>query len=266
MIVIIIGVMYIYCYCQNNLLQITKYNIINEKIPVEFDGFKIVHISDYHSASNKRLNNALINTIKEEHPDIIVVTGDMIGHRRLKLDKSLEFINKLSEITKVYYISGNHETDIENYDEYLNAINKEVVILDNKKTYIEKNNERIYISGLKDPEFYDDNMKKFDDYIKSLNIDQNTFNILLSHRPELFNYYVENGIDLVFSGHAHGGQWIFPFTDGLYAPHQGILPKLTRGLHEKENTSLIISRGVGNVFPIRINNRPELIITTLKNT
>ena len=91
------------------------------------------------------------------------------------------------------------------------------------------------------------------------------FKILLSHRPELFDTYSESDVDLVFSGHAHGGQFRIPFIGGVVAPEQGLFPKLTAGIHTKNDTSMIISRGLGNsIIPVRIFNRPELIVVTLR--
>ena len=91
------------------------------------------------------------------------------------------------------------------------------------------------------------------------------FTVLLSHRPELFDVYVDTGIDLVFSGHAHGGQFRLPFIGGLFAPNQGFIPKYDAGRFDKENTTMIVSRGVGNsIIPLRINNPPELVVVELK--
>ena len=87
----------------------------------------------------------------------------------------------------------------------------------------------------------------------------------LSPRPELFRTYVENNIDLVLTGHAHGGQIRIPFIGGVVAPNQGLFPKYTSGLFTENNTNMIISRGIGNsIIPFRINNRPELVVITLK--
>jgi predicted MPP superfamily phosphohydrolase len=91
------------------------------------------------------------------------------------------------------------------------------------------------------------------------------FNILLSHRPELFSVYREMQLDLVFSGHAHGGQIRLPFIGGLIAPNQGFFPQFTQGVHTDHTTAMVVSRGLGNsVFPLRVFNRPELVVVTLK--
>ena len=92
------------------------------------------------------------------------------------------------------------------------------------------------------------------------------FKILLSHRPELLDLYSAQAVDVVFSGHAHGGQFRLPFIGGLGAPNQGFFPKLTSGRHDKDETTLYISRGLGNsIIPIRLFNRPELIVVTFQS-
>jgi predicted MPP superfamily phosphohydrolase len=88
---------------------------------------------------------------------------------------------------------------------------------------------------------------------------------MLSHRPEVFNIYVEEKIDIVFSGHAHGGQIRIPGIGGVIAPGQGWFPEMTEGVFQKENTQLVLSRGLGNSeFPLRVFNLPELVVVTLE--
>jgi predicted MPP superfamily phosphohydrolase len=93
------------------------------------------------------------------------------------------------------------------------------------------------------------------------------FAILLSHRPEYFWRYAESGIDLTLSGHAHGGQFRLPLIGGLYAPGQGVFPEYDSGVYTYGHTHMIVSRGIGqSSFPLRFNNRPELVIITLDST
>ena len=94
--------------------------------------------------------------------------------------------------------------------------------------------------------------------------EEDGYTILLSHRPELFEVYAENNIDLIFSGHAHGGQFRIPFVGGLIAPNQGLFPKYDAGIYEEGNTTMVVSRGIGNsIVPFRINNRPEIVLVEL---
>lgn len=95
--------------------------------------------------------------------------------------------------------------------------------------------------------------------------DEETFQVLLSHRPELLSLYSKYGIDLVFSGHAHGGQVRIQFIGGLIAPNQGLLPTYTSGEHIANDTTMIVNRGLGNsLFPLRVFNRPEIVVVTLR--
>ena len=145
-----------------------------------------------------------------------------------------------------------------------------VVILEDARTEISLGGETITLIGVNDPSFRTndlsgDSVTVMDAKLTQLHGDDNEFTILLSHRPELFDTYVKNNIDLVLSGHAHGGQLRLPFIGGLVAPHQGMFPEYDAGLYTEENTNMIVSRGVGNsIFPFRINNRPEVILIELQ--
>ena len=100
--------------------------------------------------------------------------------------------------------------------------------------------------------------------LNSLIDDNNNYMILLSHRPELFETYVCCGVDLVLSGHTHGGQFRLPFIEGLVAPNQGLFPKYDSGLYTDRITNMVVSRGLGNsIIPFRFNNRPEVVLVEL---
>ena len=128
--------------------------------------------------------------------------------------------------------------------------------------------EDIYIYGLKDPAFYHKSLRYsiFEEELDKMkkSMDYEKFGILLSHRPDKIDIYSRNKVDLVFSGHAHGGQ-IRLFGNGILSPAEGFFPKYTSGMHVKENTTVIISRGLGRtIFTFRLFNRPEVVITSLK--
>ena len=128
---------------------------------------------------------------------------------------------------------------------------------------------KISLIGLEDPDTVDrdESVQTFilDEALEPFAEDE-SYKILLSHRPEQFEVYVKHKVDLVLSGHAHGGQVRIPFAGGLVAPNQGFFPKYDSGLYVNGSTNMIVSRGLGNsIIPIRINNRPELVIITLEN-
>lgn len=257
-------------YWGNTAIQTTKININNEKIPESFDGFTIVQVSDLHNAEFGNNQSRLLNAIKAVSPDFIAVTGDLIDSNHTDVAKAMEFINGAIEIAPVYYVTGNHEARSDQYAKLKQQmLEAGVIMLEDEGTTIKREGASIRLFGLNDPNFTatDDAYESaamVDTKLKAMLSKNNEYTILLSHRPELFDIYAENSIDLVLSGHAHGGQVRLPFIGGLVAPNQGFFPKYSEGVHEKEQTKMIVSRGLGNsIIPVRINNRPELVVITL---
>ena len=272
-ILIVVGIVLIgvYLYYENTRLQTTKHIITNSKIPKGFDGYKIAHISDFHNTKSEKLTNSLINEIQKSSPNVIVITGDTIDSRRTRIDIAFNFIKQLVKITDVYYVPGNHESRIVEYEAFKESLlSIGVNLLENDTVILTENGENINLLGIKDPAFYYDQQVDDKEIVKEeleiIKYNKEPYTILLSHRPEVFDTYVMQDIDLVFTGHAHGGQIRIPLIGGVIAPVQGFFPKFSEGIHNKNNTTMIISRGIGNsLFPFRVNNRPELLIVELKN-
>lgn len=253
----------------NKALEINTYHIESEEISESFDSFTIAQVSDLHNTEIGKNNEKLVSKLKSTDPDIIVVTGDLIDSRNTDVDIAVEFMKKALEIAPCYYVNGNHEARVINEYEILKSqlLSLGVTILDNDIIEIEKNSEKINLAGINDPVFYADIVRPnlTETTIRNVKGNSEYFTVLLSHRPELFDVYVENDIDLVFSGHAHGGQFRLPLIGGLYAPNQGAFPKYDSGLFRENDTNMIVSRGIGNsLFPFRFNNRPEIIVAILK--
>lgn len=268
-IALIISAITLFCIWQNNAIVITPINYTNTKIPQAFEGYTIVHISDLHNKAFGNNQEHILKKIQDVSPHIIVITGDLIDRRKYNLDIAMVFINGAMEIAPVYYVSGNHEAwsgDYENIRQRLQSAG--VQILDNHKVELVKDGGMIEILGLSDPDFltsnYTDGTNTSNLKEKLLDMsDDSTFQILLSHRPELFDFYVNENIDLIFTGHAHGGQVRLPFVGGLVAPDQGLFPKYTNGAYRNKDSTLIVSRGLGNsIIPVRIFNRPEIVVVT----
>ena len=264
----------------NTALELNRYQVSSSRLPKAFDGFKIVQISDLHNTQIGDNNETLIQMIKDANPDIIAITGDMIDSRRTDVKVALDFAEEAVKIAPCYYVNGNHELRVSEYEELREGLNTiGVKILENDKTEITKNGEKISLLGLSDPSFeasvlmveedevaeiYLDKMTAV--YLDKLTLADNNFKILLSHRPELFEEYYEAGIDLALSGHAHGGQIRLPLVGGIIAPHQGLFPEYDGGLYIKEDTHMVVSRGIGNsLFPLRFNNRPEVVLIELQS-
>ena len=261
----------IWLYWSNVALKVDEYEITNGQIPEAFSGFRIVQISDLHNAEFGEGNEGLLSLLAQTAPDIIVITGDLIDSRHTDVEIALDFCESAIEFAPVYYVTGNHEARIPEYEELkIGLIDAGVIVLENEKMELTREGERITLIGLRDPSFqteylFGDEASVTQYALGELQNASDGFTILLSHRPESFDIYVDAGVDLVFSGHAHGGQFRLPFIGGLVAPNQGFFPEYDAGLFSKENTTMIVSRGVGNsIIPIRFNNRPEIIVAVLR--
>lgn len=256
----------------NTKIKVSMYDIEDEKIPVSFEDYTIVQVSDLHNATFGKKQETLLGAIEQEKPDMVVITGDLIDSSSTDVENAMEFVEGAVKLAPVYYVTGNHEAAIDKYLELEKQLELAgVTILRNASVEIECEDYSIQLLGVDDPNFTKtDEMFDMSTGIMKNNLEEmditDEYTILLSHRPELINIYSEYSIDLVLSGHAHGGQVIIPFIGGLVAPNQGFFPEYTEGIHEINNTKMIISRGLGNsIIPIRVNNLPELVVIKLHN-
>lgn len=267
---VLLAVFVIWTAWENQALMVNTYRIDSSNLPEAFDGFRIAQISDLHNCQMGKNNGKLISMLQAEEPDIIVITGDMIDSRQTDVDIALHLAGELVQIAPCYYVSGNHEARVSEYDSLkAGLIELGVTVLENAKVTIELSGAKITLAGVADPSFKTDYLQGDDVTVMSsilteLLAEEDGYTILLSHRPELFEVYAEHNVDLVFSGHAHGGQFRIPFIGGLIAPNQGMFPKYDAGIYEEENTTMVVSRGIGNsIVPFRINNRPEIVLVEL---
>ncbi len=262
--IILIGLFAFFSW-QNNSITVNKITFTSEKVPEAFDGYRILHISDLHNKNFGNNQKNLLSKIKQLEPNIIVITGDLIDSNNPDIEIAMDFIKGAIDIAPVCFVSGNHENWSGLYDSLKSQMEEEgVKVLDNQRAEISKGDSSIDIIGLPDYSFVQEHGDNARNLLDSLIESDDRLTILLSHRPELFDVYSSAGVDLAFTGHAHGGQFRLPFVGGLIAPDQGFLPQLTEGIHTNNNTSMVISRGIGNsVIPVRIFNRPELIVVTL---
>lgn len=248
--------------------MISKSTISSSHIPSAFNGFRIAQVSDLHNTVFGKNNAELLQALSECEPNIIVITGDLVDAEHTEIDIALDFAKEATQIASTYYVTGNHEASLPQYDKLKTGLESSgVVVLEDTLTQLEYKDELITLIGLSDPSFtikgdmFGEIPAMVDTKLQGLLEDKDDYTILLSHRPELFETYVNCGVDLVFSGHAHGGQFRLPFIGGLVAPNQGLFPQYDSGLYTKGDTNMIVSRGLGNsIIPIRFNNRPEIVL------
>ena len=255
----------------NTSLMVNSITVSGGQIPSEFFGFRIAQVSDLHNAEFGEENSLLLNSLSESKPDIIAITGDLVDAQHTNIDVALSFAKKAVQIAPVYYVTGNHEASLSQYSELKTGLEAAgVIVLEDKAIQLEHNGGIVTLMGLSDPNFtiksniFDEVPAIISTKLNDLMEDKAGYTILLSHRPELFDTYVSCGVDLVLSGHAHGGQFRLPLIGGLVAPNQGFFPRYDAGLYTNGGTNMIVSRGLGNsIIPFRFNNRPEIVLVEL---
>lgn len=255
----------------NTALELNTYTVTSARLPEIFDGYRIAHVSDLHNAEMGEDNEKLLTMLREADPDMIAITGDLIDSRNTNVEIALQFAQEAMKIAPCYYVSGNHEARVNEYEELKTGLKSAgVIILEDTQTEISIEGQTITLIGVNDPSFQTDYLFGDAETVMSsklaeLHTDGEVYTILLSHRPELFDTYVDHDVDLVLSGHAHGGQFRLPFIGGVVAPNQGLFPEYDAGIYTEGNTNMLVSRGVGNsILPFRINNRPEVILIELQ--
>lgn len=264
---VLVPALLIWLLWANSSAASTQVTVASGALPETFEGFKIAHVSDLHNAVFGRKNERLLSLIRAAEPDIIAITGDLIDSRHTDIDSALAFVEAAAEIAPVYYVTGNHESRLDFDEIEPRLIAAGARVLRNEAEDIGRGGERIRLAGIDDPSFIRTGgtaEERAAAELEQLGDGGGTFTVLLAHRPELVEVYAEYGAGLVLSGHAHGGQVRLPLLGGLYAPGQGLLPEYDSGLYSLGETQMVVSRGLGNsVAPLRVNNRPELVIVTL---
>ena len=247
-------------------LGVTCYELPLPKGLEELDGLKIAQISDVHSAD---IQEELRTALREAAPDLIVFTGDLVNREDRDLSRAISLAAMAAQIAPAYYAPGNHEADNPCYPELREGLEKAgITVLENENAQLWRNGVQINIIGLLDLTFHPQGRERAREElpgrIQDLSL-PGALNVVLSHRPSLMEEYGESGADLVFSGHAHGGQVRMPLIGPLFAPDEGVFPDYTAGTYQTGGTWVVVSRGLGNGTPFpRLWNTPELVLLTLK--
>lgn len=243
---------------ENHHLTVTTYTYQSEKTDADLNGYRIVQISDLHNAEFGHDNRKLLEKISELEPDIIVITGDIVDSNHTDIKTSISFVKQAVLISDVYYVTGNHEYWLtkDEQAELFNGIEQTgAVILNNESINISVGESGFCLIGLDDNSLSNGTL----DHLIS-EIDDDKLSVVLAHEPQYLSKYASTGCDLVLTGHAHGGQFILPFVGAIVAPDQGFFPEYTSGKHQEKETTMYISRGLGNsIIPVRLFNDPEIV-------
>ncbi|WP_422117384.1 metallophosphoesterase [Brachybacterium sp. UNK5269] len=253
----------------NRRLDVSHYEVGLAQLPAAADGLRIAQVSDLHAASFGTFPQRLLAGVEAAQPDLIAITGDLVDRRTADLTLVLTVAGDLQEIAPTYFVLGNHEADSERRDELIAGLeDRGVVVLRDAAVTVELAGTELSVIGLDDPRVRGTQgrpPRPPGPVLAGLESPAGTPRILLAHRPELLEEYAASGVDLVLSGHAHGGQVRLPLLGGLYAPHEGWLPELSEGVHTRGGTTMVISRGLGNsTAGVRVNNPRELVVVELR--
>jgi predicted MPP superfamily phosphohydrolase len=257
-------------YDGNTRIVTTEYELYYENLPDRFDGFRIAVLSDIHAAVFGDNNERLVTKVKAAQPDIIAITGDLIdGYEKLSAEIQLEvaqtLANALTSIAPVYFVTGNHDWDSGAIRSLFTVLEEcGVHILRNKYVLLESGGDTIILAGVDDPNGPADMIKPHEFIKKLTEREGEGFIVVMEHRNNHLPLHNVLDVDLVLSGHAHGGLIRLPFTDGLIGQQRDWFPQYTSGVYTIGVTDMVVSRGLGNHTGIpRIFNNPQLVVTVL---
>ena len=257
-------------------LAVQRYTLNTDK----FTGaVRIALLTDLHSCRYGEGMGVLLSAIEAERPDLILLCGDILDNHQPD-DNAETLLRGLEGRWPCYYVSGNHEcwSGDRAFGEKMALLERYgVTILAGNWAAVDVRGVSLNLCGVDDPEAVRlgeavrRSQGRYREQIAAVSAaaENGNFTVLLAHRPEFFEDYLDRGFDLVLSGHTHGGQWRIPgLLNGLYAPNQGFFPAYAGGRYEERGTTMIISRGLAREstrLP-RFYNRPELVIIDLEGT
>ena len=243
-------------------LILRTYTVVSPKLTAEV---RLAVVTDFHSSDNA---DDVVAMVASCAPDAVLLVGDLFDDdtQNRPTERTLSLMRQLSAQYPCYYVSGNHEAWTGEMDALYQQTEKAgVTVLRMSSGVLTVRGQRIALCGIPDPyEMVFSGAPDTEEQLRQAleDVDSADFTVLLAHRPELLAKYAQFPLDLVVSGHAHGGQVRIPgVLNGLYAPNQGWFPKLAGGAYTQDGTTLIVSRGlaVRTRLP-RIFNRPEVVL------
>jgi len=243
-------------------IKIENIRIKIKNLSPSFQGVKIIQLSDLHSKDFGEKEKKSLEILAQLKPDFIFITGDFIDWKTSNLKSCQEFWKEISKNypNRVFGVFGNHENHHPKSKTIKNLLTDSgVKIINNESVILRKNEDFIYLIGVDDPH------ENHDDIAKAMEqVENNTPKIMLAHSPEIFRRVKDQNIDLILTGHTHGGQVNIPFITNLFLPVK-YDRKYKSGLFKEDSTYLYVNRGVGTtLLPFRFNAPPEITLIELE--
>jgi len=246
-----------YLYFDLHSIAVKRYTIVISKLPIEFQGFTILHLTDLHSKEYGDAQRHLIELINRQQFDVVAITGDLVDKSNPSMEPAIALVKGLQS-KPIFFVPGNHEWWT-NYQIKSPLEDLGVHILENGQFKYNIGNSHILIMGVDDPYLGRDQLN-----MALAGVSDSVPKVLLAHAPNIFSKAVEANVDLVLVGHTHGGQVRLPLVGAVVAPGQGLFPEFDYGQFTSGSTNMIINGGLGeSVLPIRFYNRPEILLVTL---
>ena len=245
-------------------LQLTEYTLFFPKLPESFDGCKVVQPSDLHGMRFGAESRRLVELVRQQEPDIIVLTGDIAG-KDGALDNVEPLLSGIEGLAPTYYVNGNHEW-ADGCVEEIEALMKShgVTCLSNEIELLYRGEDSIAIVGAEDPNGRADMIKPWGLSLRLGELYSDHFSLWLAHRNDYIQMYSDIGTDLILCGHGHGGIVRLPFVGGLLNVNRSFGAEYESGVYSTPHFQMVVSRGLGNSIPVpRLFNRPELVAVTL---
>ena len=250
-----------------NRLVTTDYTVTSARLPADFDGFRIVQLSDLHAAEFGKDNARLVRAVAAAQPDLIVLTGDFIEAED-QIPVTLALARQLVPLAPVYFVSGNHDWASHAISALFDGLaDAGVTCLRNEFVTLQRGAGSIVLAGVDDPNGLAD-MLKPDEVAAAVQAEHpGAVSVLLGHR----NYWVEEyptlPVDVILCGHAHGGVVRLPGVGGLIGTDRTLFPDYTAGMFASGQYQMIVSRGLGQIAQLpRLLNNPEIVCLTLRTT
>lgn len=260
--------------------KITHYDITSDKLNGLERERKLLFLTDLHNNSYGKHNEKLLRAIREQNPDYILIGGDMlVGKPNISQEVALEFVKRLTDICPVYYANGNHEQRMKLYPEEFGTVYQEykdelvkskVQFLENDHVDLIWDNVKVSIHGLEIPAACYKKFRKTTLSTQQITEligrgDASKYQILLAHNPVFADIYQEWGADLILSGHLHGGVVRIPGLGGMITPQFRLFPKYSGEYTRKDNTAIVVSKGLGtHTIKIRFLNPAEIVVLHMR--
>ena len=251
-----------YLYIDGLSLAVRRYLAPVSNLPAAFEGFTVLQLSDLHDKEFGKGGADLLEIISRLSFDLVALTGDMVVGESPSLAPLLDLVAGMRRFSDspVYSVCGNHEWALLRAPEFNARLSEAGVrVLSNSCAVIRRGKERLWIAGVDDPVTLRDRLD-----LALKDTEQGAPRLLLAHSPHPYPQAIKAGIDLMLTGHTHGGQVRFPLVGAAFVPAMGFFPRWDYGLYSSGPTTMIVNGGLGeSMYPVRFNIRPEVVLVTL---